>query len=235
MRYCWLIALALLVSSSPSRASADESELVQKAFATWVKRAGIATADGILTAQIPCGEELCLQFTMDPVVREHAMPRVAELMAGFGFGADVVSANLVTDRTHLDQATLTLLTLDSKGQTPAAQRIRTASNYVALLKMLAGLNRGDGKPSKPQDMPPESAFYFIAGVATGPTNSTVTLLAPPRAPMPSLPQRLDGEGPCFCKPHLAARQPVAAGKLAQWQAFELRCNWVCTAAANPIE
>ncbi len=235
MRRCWLIALFLLGLLGPSPASGDESELVQKAFAGWVKKAGIATVGGILTAQIPCGEELCLQFTMDPVVREYAMPRVAELMAGFGFGADVVAASLMTDHVNLEQASLTLLTLASKGHTPSAQRARTAANYVALLRMLAGLNRGDGKPAKPQEMPPDSAFYFIAGVSTGPMKTTITLMAPSRAPMPHLPRRLVGQNPCFCKPHLAARQPVARGGLATWQTFELRCNWVCTDEPNPIE
>lgn len=227
--------LLMVVASMGGTGLAADSTLVERAFGRWVERAGMAPAEEILVAQVPCVDEVCLQFFLPEVQRDRVLVQIVEMAAGFGFGADVVSADLVVDRENPEMAALTIVTRPERGGPNAEQRMQMGNNNMALLRAMAGLNKSGEFPSDLRQLARGTPFYYLGGIAIGPGSSRFLLIAPPGAPPPPHAHRIEGAPGCYCIPHSASGATRQSGYFARWQTFDLRCNWVCTAGANSLE
>jgi hypothetical protein len=229
-----ITCLAVLVLSGAG-VRAAESSLVERAFLAWVERAGLTTSDGVLVAQIPCGEKACIQFELPVLHRDRVLVQMVEMAAGFGFGADVERTTMVVDRDNHQEASLTLVVHPERGGPDGDQRMQMASNQVALLRLMATLHEELESPVKMRALPRGTRFYFIHGIAMTQSSSVFDLVAPPGAPAPAPPHRIEGAPGCVCAPNVSAGATRQSGYFVRWQSFKLRCNWVCTPGTKPIE
>ncbi len=234
-RHLLTLALLLLLVLSAARAQGAEASLLERAFLSWVEKAELTTSDGIFVALIPCGERACIQFELPGLHRYRVLVQMVEMAAGFGFGADVYSTAMVTDRYNHKEASLTLVVHLERGGAGDEQRLQMANNQVALLKLMASLHEDLEGPIRMRALPRGTAFYFIAGITVMGTSSVFELLAPPGAPAPAPPREIEGAPGCLCSPNVSAGATRQSGYFARWQSFRLRCRWVCTPGTKSIE
>jgi len=209
--------------------------MVERAFVAWVEKAGLATSDDVLVAQVPCGAKVCSQFYLPEIHRDRVLVQMVEMAAGFGFGANIHSTDMEVDRDNYEVASLTIVAHPKRGGPDAAKRLQMANNHVALLKIVAGLNVDLDSARNLRGLPRGTKFYFIDGITIGQSASSFELLAPPGAQPPSPPDRVAGDTGCSCSPDVASGDARKTGYFARWQTFKLTCNWVCTAKTKPIE
>ncbi len=229
-----ILLLAVFVAVvGPVRAS--DSTIVERAFTGWVERAGMASVEEVLVSQVPCGSDVCMQFQVPEVPRARILVQIVEVAAGFGFGADVVRANMMVDHVNPEMASVTIVTRQQKGGPDAGERMQMANNNMALLRVAAGLHESGEFPSDLRHIARGTAFYYIAGIVIEQTHSSLHLVAPPGAPPPAPAHRIEGAPGCYCIPHPASGETRQTGYFARWQTFSLRCNWVCTPASKPLE
>jgi hypothetical protein len=227
-------SLAILVFASAGVQGAEAS-LIERAFAVWVERAGLTTSDEILVALIPCGEEACIQFELPVLHRDRVLVQMVEMAAGFGFGAHVESSTMVVDRNNHQESSLTLVVHLERGGPDDEQRMQMATNQVALLRVMTTLHEALEGPLKLRALPRGTRFYFIDGIAMTQNSSVFDLVAPPGAPAPAPPHKIEGAPGCICSPNVSSGATRQSGYFVRWQTFHLRCNWVCTPGTKPIE
>ena len=221
--------------ANPASGTQRTEFVIESAFKSYARQTQLLTYGEVLTAEVPCGDDICLQFTIAETSRETAVKQFPHLVAGFGFGTDVASVEMNTDPNSYSAASVSVVATRKRKameQKPITDRVE---RVMVFLRILARMSDPVSDGFVPRKMAADQHVYFIYRLAFAGAQGTMTalLLSPPKA---SPPDRRKGGTMDRCHDVTIVEDgTMTAGQFADWKRFRVSSRWICNDEGKPIE
>lgn len=203
-----------------------------RAFREYLSLSGLAAGTDVLVAQVPCRGEVCLQVGVSGLSRDRLFSRLAGLITGFGYGADVESFSLSSSQAEFDDAVFHLTVPVGVSRLDAKVLAERAQHLLKVLRTLAALSAPGSTASTPSAVLPGSKTFLLASLTwqRAGKHGTARLAAPPESPRPVLPDE-----PSACpRWTLSLSQVSPAGQFSGWLLYDLTFHFDCPHSQGPV-
>ncbi|MBM4353568.1 MAG: hypothetical protein FJ109_07180 [Deltaproteobacteria bacterium] len=222
--FLFLLLLLPCVSSGRFLHAEDRGiPLLEEAFRQYSLKAGLLVQGEVMTAEIPCGKDLCLRFGLRNVPRDAAIKQLAQLASGFGYGAIVEEMRVRASRDNYLEVSVFVVARTDRRAAEVEGLTARAEELSAFLRVLARMSDAYREEFNPLKVAKDRRLYFIDefSVFDGGQRMGARLLGPS---MSQSPERRGKASPAEGFRITVRRDgQVETGPFAGWQSF--RVDW----------